>query len=122
MPKNLLIGAVTHYIWDDVAPFFNSYLQAGFDNCDCVMFTGNMSEQTLEKIRACGVTVHPIPDQLMNISIINCRWKIYADYLNSHKGKYDLVFTADLRDVFFSRRCIQVLRPFRVFLGCGSGR
>ena len=31
MPKNLLIGSITNYCWDDVAPFFNSYRQAGFD-------------------------------------------------------------------------------------------
>lgn len=77
MSKNLLIGAITNYLWDDVAPFFDSFMQAGFEDCDCVMFTGNMSEQTLEKIRACGVTVLPIPEEYLKGAVVLYRFKLY---------------------------------------------
>ena len=115
--KNLLIGAITNYVWDDVAPFFNSYVQAGFENCDFVMFTRDMSGKTIDRIRSCGVMVFPIPESLRKSSIINCRWKIYSDYLNSSKGKYDLVFTADVRDLIFQQDVFKFLDNSNDFLG-----
>lgn len=115
MSRHLLTGAITNYVWDDIAPFFNSYKQAGFDDCGGVMFCGNMSARTPGKPGAAGVKVHTIPESLMNAKIINLRWKIYAGYLNDHKGQYDMVFTADVRDVIFQSdvfRCYDSSTPF----------
>lgn len=117
MRKNLLIGAVTNYVWDDIAPFFNSYMQAGFENCECVMFTGNMSEATLDKMRSCGVDVRPIPEELLSGRIINTRWKIYADFLKNNPDKYSMVLTADIRDVFFQRDLFKLCDDSKPFLG-----
>lgn len=117
MPRNLLIGAITNYNWDNVAQFFNSYVQAGFENCDCVMFTGNMTEETNERIRQCGVDVRPIPDELMKKSIINIRWRIFSDFLKENEGKYDLVLTADIRDVIFQRDLFKLCDKDKPFLG-----
>ena len=117
MRKNLLIGAVTNYIWDDIAPFLNSYVQAGFENCECVMFTGNMSESTLVKMRTCGVDVRPIPEELLSGRIINIRWKIYADFLKDNRDKYRMVLTADVRDVIFQRDLFKLCDASKPFLG-----
>ena len=67
MKKNLLIGSITNYLWEDVAPFFKSFERAGFENCDCVMFVANMSNKTIEKIKSCGVIVQKIPDKFKGI-------------------------------------------------------
>ena len=117
MKKNLLIGAITNYAWEYVAPFFKSYQRAGFENCDCVMFVANMSESTIEKIKSCGVTVLQIPDNIKNERIINSRWKIYEDFIKANPEKYNLVFTADVRDVFFQRDVFKLYENYRSFLG-----
>ena len=117
MRKNLLIGAITNYTWDDIAPFFNSYIQAGFENCECVMFTGNMPEATLDKMRSYGVNVQPIPEKLLSGRIINIRWKIYANFLKNNTDKYNMVLTADIRDVFFQSDLFQHYDPDKSFLG-----
>ncbi len=122
MRKNLLIGAVTNYIWDDIAPFFNSYMQAGFENCDCVMFTGNMSEATLDKMRSCGVDVRPIPEECLNGDYLNgiivfYRFKLFYDFINERRSDYDMVLTADIRDVFFQRDLFKLCDASKPFLG-----
>lgn len=101
--KNLLIGAISNYRWEDVALFFKSYFKAGFSNCDCVMFVSNMLVGTIDKIKSYGIIVFNTPDKYKSISIINYRWKIYEDFLNDNKDKYSLVFTADLRDTVFRK-------------------
>ena len=117
MRKNLLIGAITNYGWDDIAPFFNSYVQAGFENCECVMFTGGMLERTVAKMRSCGVDVRPIPEELLPEPIINTRWKIYADFLSDNRDKYNMVITADVRDVIFQQDLFKLCDDSKPFLG-----
>lgn len=115
--KNLVIGAVRNYKWQIIAPFFRSYQSAGFENCDCVMYVGNMLEETIEKIKECGVKVYPIPEKYSNLSLINYRWKIYEDYLNENIGKYKLVLTADLRDSIFQKDLFKIYENHKPFLG-----
>ena len=122
MSKNLLIGAITNYIWDDVAPFFESFRQAGFENCDCVMFTGNMSERTLNRIRACGVKVLPIPEECLNGGylsgvIVFYRFKLYYDFISKRRSDYDMVLTADVKDVIFQRDLFKLYDTSKPFLG-----
>ena len=117
MSKNLLIGAITNYIWDDVAPFFNSYKQANFEDCECVMFTGSMSEETQAKIQNCGVDVLPIPEELSGQKIINIRWKLYYDFLKDNYYKYNMVLTADVRDVIFQCDPFRLCDGSKPFLG-----
>ena len=117
MRKNLLIGAITNYTWDDIAPFFNSYMQAGFENCDCVMFTGNMSEPTLARMRACGVKILPIPERLLSGCVIDYRWELYSNYMLEQVNNYGLVFTADVRDAIFQRDVFSFYDTSKPFLG-----
>ena len=117
MRKNLLIGAITNYTWDIIAPFFNSFKAAGFENCDCVMFVGNMSKRTINKMQSLGIDVRAIPDELLPGSIINIRWKIYYDFLKDNQDKYNMVLTADVRDVFFQRDLFSLCDNNKPFLG-----
>ena len=115
--KNLIIGVITNYDWRTVAPFFLSYMKAGFENCECVMFVGNMDMSTIEEIKKCGVIIYEIPAKYFNQKLINYRWKIYEDYLFENKYKYNLVFTADLRDVFFQKDLFKFYNSSKPFLG-----
>lgn len=115
--KNLIIGTITNYNWKKVSLFFKSYEKAGFGNCDCVMFVGKMSQDTIDKIKSCGVIVYEIPNEFKNMDIIKCRWKIYENFLNDNKGKYNLVLSADSRDVIFQSDIFKLYQNGKSFLG-----
>lgn len=117
MPRNLLIGAITNYGWGEVAPFFNSYMQAGFENCDCVMFTGNMTDETNDRIRRCGVDVRPIPERFSGGCVNDFRWELYKDYLKPRVNEYGIVFTDDVRDTIFQRDVFSCCGGKEAFLG-----
>ena len=117
MRKNLLIGTITVYNWNEVTPFFNSYMKAGFENCDCVMFVENMTNRTIEKIKSCGVQVYPTPEYLGKYRIVDYRWKVYEDFINANPEKYDMVYTTDVRDVIFQRDLFKDYEGHQPFLG-----
>jgi hypothetical protein len=101
--QNLIIGAISNYNWDNVKIFFKSYQNVGYKNCECVMFVTNVTEKTIDEMKSCGVIVYQIPEQYNNELIVNIRWKLYEDYLSKNQDRYNLVFTSDIRDVFFQR-------------------
>ena len=115
--KNLIIGAITNYKWKDIAIYFKSFEKVGFENCDCVMFVRNMPKKTINKIKSFKVIIYKISNKFKNINIINCRWKIYKDFLKNNSNKYNLVFTADIRDVFFQKDIFKSYRIENSFLG-----
>ena len=116
--KNLLIGSVINYNWTIIEPFFKSLKQANFKNCDFIIFVGNMTKKTIDKIQSCGVLIHEIPLHIFkNMKIINYRWKLYADFLQNNKDKYNLVFTADIRDTIFQQDLFYFLPNNSSFLG-----
>ena len=115
--KNLIIGAISNYSWKKVSIFFKSYEKVKFENCDCVMFVRKMSQDTIDKIKSCGVTIYEIPIEFKNVDIINSRWKIYENFINDNKGKYNLILTADLRDVFFQSDIFKLYENNKPFLG-----
>lgn len=115
--KNLLIGTIEKYMWEDVALFFKSYMRAGFNNCDCVMFIRKMNSRTINKIKSCGVIVYNTPKKYKKMKIVNYRWKLYSEFLKDKKDKYNLVLTADLRDVFFQKDIFKYYENYKPFLG-----
>ena len=123
--KNLLIGAIVNYSWNKVRNFFISLIKVGIKNCDFVMFVGNMPQTTIEKIRECGFTkniyliyvsfyAYDIPKKYLDSKIIipNYRFKIYEDYLIENKDKYNMVFTADVRDTIFQKDIFQLYNNY----------
>ena len=119
LKKNLVIGTIVNYKWEVISPFFNSFKKAGFENYDCIMFVGRMSQETINKIKSFGVKVLPIPNKFtsLNVVITNYRWKIYEDFLNDNQNKYNLVFTADVRDTFFQSNIFKKYEKSKPFLG-----
>ena len=81
------------------------------------MFVDNISKETINKVKSLGIIVYSIPDKYKNLSIINFRWKIYEDYINENRDKFNLVFTADVRDVFFQKDVFKFYENKKSFLG-----
>jgi len=117
LKKNLIIGAIKQYNWTIIEPFFNSFIKVGFNNCECIMFVSDMSRYTINKIKSFGVTTLKTPDKFKNMKIINYRWKIYEDFLKNKKNKYNIVFTADIRDVYFQNNIFNFYQNSEPFLG-----
>jgi hypothetical protein len=101
--KNLIIGVLTKYSWPKIAPFIASYTKSGFKNCDLIIFVYNIPQSTITKMKSFRVIVYNVPEKYRYKKITNFRWKIYEDFLISNINKYNLVFSTDLRDVFFQK-------------------
>ncbi len=114
MKKNLVIGAITNYAWEDVEPFFNSFKQANFENTDCVMFVHNMTSRTLNKIKNYNVKIIEIPKKFSNCRVNAYRWQLYRDFLEDKRDFYNLIFALDVRDSFFQRDLFKLCdnKPF----------
>ena len=118
--KNIIIGAITKYPWEKIRNFFVSLSKVEFGNCDFVMFVGKMSNETLKKILSFGVTIYDIPDKFIKskAKIHNYRFKLYQEFLEKNKNKYDMVFTADVRDTIFQKDIFKIFNDYqKPFLG-----
>ena len=115
--RNLLIGSVTNYGWEKMALFFKSFQKAQFENCDLVIFIRNISPFSISQLKSYGVIIYKIPDIYKKLKIINYRWKLYADFLNDNPNKYNLVFTADIKDVLFQQDVFKFYDSKKPFLG-----
>ena len=54
---NTLLGVILNYDWKIIAPFFISFKKARFNNCDCVMFVENLTQETINKMESYNVTI-----------------------------------------------------------------
>ena len=118
--KNLLIGSVIDYGWENMALFFKSFQKAKFKNCDLVIFIHNISPFSISKLKSYGAIIYKIPDIpdiYKKMRITSYRWKLYADFLNNNPNKYNLVFTADIRDVIFQQDIFKFYNSKKPFLG-----
>ena len=81
------------------------------------MFVNNIKIETKKKIESFGVFIHEVPNKLKNYNLVNYRWKIYEDFLEDNKDKYNLIFTSDLRDSFFQKDVFKYYDNQKSFLG-----
>ena len=119
LKKNLIMGTIVKYNWEAVAPFIISFKLAEFENCDCVMFVDQITQNTTDIIKSYDVIVYPVyyengsPKTVIN----NYRWKIYGDFLNNNKNKYNLILTIDVRDIIFQYDIFKLYKNYKPFLG-----
>lgn len=114
--KNLIIGVISKYSWETVAMFFKSIVNSQISNYDCVIFVRTVSKIVINKIKEYGVIIYEIPDKYRNDRLINIRWKLYFDYLNERKDKYNLIFATDIRDTIFQKDIFQIYQNKTSFL------
>ena len=100
--KNLILGVIINYKWKKIAPFFISFKKASFNNCDCVMFVKNLTQNTIHKLESFNVKIIKI-QRPIKARIINYRHKLYRDFLRNNIDKYKLVLSIDVRDSFFQK-------------------
>ena len=117
--KNLVIGSIINYSWSKIELYFISLIKAGFHDCDFVLFVGGISNETVKKIESCGVITYKISKKIFRLktTINNFRWKLYEDFLKENKNKYNMVFTADVRDTIFQKDIFQYYDSSKSFLG-----
>ena len=103
LKKNVILGTLMKYSLDQILPFFNSLIQANFSNIDVVIFIKDVKVDIIRYLKSIGVILKSIPKEYNNMDITKSRWKLYNDFLNNRKNQYNLVFTTDIRDVFFQK-------------------
>ena len=81
------------------------------------MYVGRTFGRIKEKLKSYGVIVYDIPNELIRYNIQNSRWKIYEDYLKENKDKYNMIFTADIKDTFFQKDVFKYFQSDKSFLG-----
>ena len=115
--KNLIIVIISNCDWNNIAIFFKSYEKAHFENTDLIIFANKLIGKAKEKIKSYATEIYPIPNEYTRISIANSRWKIYSDFLNNNKDKYNQVFTTDIKTTFFQKDIFKFYQNKKSFLG-----
>ena len=115
--KNLILSIIVKYSWDIVLPFIKSLLISHIKNCDIVIFGGNISEPVINNIKSFGLYFYEIPEKFMNIDITLSRWKIYLDFLENKRDKYNLILSIDIRDTIFQTDFFSLFENHKPFLG-----
>ena len=117
--KNLIIGAIKGYCWEQLFPFFESYKRC-FKNCDCLMFAEGLSERTSRKIQEYGVIMIDIPEKFRNACINNYRWTLIRDYLREHGKEYKMILSIDVRDAIFQKDLFAEYVEYDNYLGMAT--
>ena len=93
-----------------ILPFFKSWIKANYENCDMVMFVRDITQETINYLKSINVTVFQVPEQYRNVRAINVRWKMYIDFLTENRNKYNLVLHTDVRDTFFKKMYLNIMK------------
>lgn len=117
--KNIILGVILNYSFENVILFFNSIIHANIKNCDVVMFIQNISKVLEEYLKKIGIILFKIPKKykIFHLHIWSLRWKLYLDFLTKEKNKYNLVFISDVRDVIFQKDIFQYYKKTKPFFG-----
>lgn len=113
--NNLILGSIIDYDWKVLAPFFISFKRVHFNNCDCVMFVENITQETINKMESFNAKIIKIPKRIKSL-IINYRHKLYVDFLKNNTDKYNLVLSIDVRDSFFQKDIFKYYEGNKSFL------
>ena len=101
--KNLIVGTIENYPLKVILPFFKSLKNSDFKNYDIVIFTRNVSQELINYLISIKVIVYQISKNYKHFPAFTIRWKLYIDFLNKNKNKYNLILHADVRDTIFQK-------------------
>ena len=101
------MGVSKGYGWWEIEPFIRSW-QKNASDAELVLFVDDTSAWTRKclSITTTGggnknLRLIDIPPQYGERLIIDLRWTLFADFLESHRAEYDQVLLTDVRDVIF---------------------
>ena len=116
--KNVILGIIQEYSVTKVLPFFSSIIYSNITNCDIVMFVRNVSSILINYLNSIGVIVYQISNIYNNITKpTHLRWKMFLNFLEENKSKYNLVFSVDVRDSIFQKDIFKYFDNYNSFLG-----
>lgn len=115
--KSLIIGAMTDYTFDKVAPWVKSINDCGFDG-DRAMIVFNVSGETVDKLQEHGFGVIAFnKDQQTGNFTYNFQRPVHVErffhiynVLNDLGHNYEYVITTDVKDVIFQYDPVQWLK------------
>ncbi|KGP91150.1 hypothetical protein N780_17755 [Pontibacillus chungwhensis BH030062] len=115
--RNLIMGLISHYSWEDIKPFFLSLEKVNYSG-EVVMFFEHINEETQNTLKNLNVNISLIPYERIGLEktfdIIDYRHYLYLNFLRAHGHRYNKVLLTDVRDVFFQ------LNPFDAGWSDGS--
>ena len=116
--KNLLMSLVINYSWEKIFPFIKSLIKVNFSYCDIIVFINGISKSVIDNLKSFGIIIYEIKTKFKSVQqIFNYRWKIYRDFLNLNKDKYNLVLSIDIRDTIIQNDLFGLYENSKPFLG-----
>jgi hypothetical protein len=116
MYKDLIIGAISNYTWNDIKCWLNSITMSGFDG-DVVLVGTNINKDTIDKLTERGVRLELYGKKTEDGGVVSTdssmpphveRFFYIWNYLNKNTG-YRYVITTDTRDVIFQKNPVEYL-------------
>ena len=114
--KNIILSVLENYSWEKIITFIKSFIKANFQNCDIVIFVRNISISIINKLKSFGIIVYVVPEKFKDFEITICRWKIYLDFLENYKEKYNLVLSVDIKDTIIQGDIFPLFEKNKPFL------
>lgn len=120
--KDLIMGLISYYSWEDIKFFFLSLERSGFPG-EVVLFMEYIDNQTQEILKNLKLDVKLVPFQRVGLetvfNIIDYRHYLYLNFLEANSNRFNKVLITDIRDVYFqinpfdtkwSEECITVAK------------
>jgi hypothetical protein len=103
--KDIVIGSIINYTWDNIKYWVNSLDRSGFHG-DKMMLCFNIDSETIEELRSRNYYILGFKSDNMDISNFNIvvdRFLWMWKFLSQCKEKYRYVISTDVKDVIFQK-------------------
>lgn len=116
--KNIILSVIVNYSWNKIIPFVKSIVKSNINNCDIVIFGRRISKIVINILKSYGIIYYEIPEKYKDLQITLSRWKIYFDYLEKNREKYNMVLSLDIRDTILQNDIFKLYENHGDFLAC----
>jgi len=116
--KNLILTIVVRYSWDKILPFIKSVIRISNRNFDIVIFISEVSQQVIDNLKSLGIIIYEISTKMKSaLYIFRHRWKIFSDFLENNKNKYNIILSLDIRDTIIQKEFFSLYDNYSNFIG-----
>ena len=118
LKKNLIITIVVRYSWEKILTFIKSVIRISNRNFDIAIFISEVSQQVIDNLKSLGIIIYEISTKMKSAHyIFRQRWKIYSDFLENNKKKYNIVLSLDIRDTIIQNDFFSLYDNYSNFIG-----
>ena len=114
--KNLILSFLIRFSWEKILPFIKSIIKANIQNCDTVIFVGEIKNSIIKYLESFGIFVYEVPNKYENISLTSYRWKVYNDFLKVRRERYNIILSIDIKDSIFQNDIFNIYQVHEHFL------